>query len=259
MDPTIVMSLMLGLIAVLLGAFYVKQGIEQAEMKRAVQVAHHHKNARRLLRTLEAMPPQYTNNLLQQFVLEDVQRELGNILQISPKNAAIRRELTVIQERLNLLAQGNGNSSAGAIEIKTLEEANSIRSCIQALLKHVHQRYQANLLSKNTAQQLSIHLKRVIAQTALDLYLFKAKSFEVEKKYQMALPFYQRASQELVKHPYIQKHQELVIMVKEKLELMKKLDQQHRDEEATNDQPTLNDAVDNLVQEEDEKWKKKYF
>lgn len=260
MDPTIVMSLMLGLIAVLLGTFYVKQGIEQAEMKRAVQVAHHQKNARRLLRALDNMPPQYSNNLLQQFVLEEVQRELGNILQISPKNGAAKRELTVIQERLSQLAQASGNPDKGAIDIKTLEEANSIRSCAQALLKYVHQRYQANLLDKDTAQQLSNHLKRVIAQTALDLYLFKAKSFEMEKKYQLALPFYQRASQELVKHPYIEKHQELVIMVKEKLKLMNKLDQQQREEGAANEEEvTLGDGVDSLIEEEGQKWKKKYF
>jgi hypothetical protein len=250
---------MLGLIAVLLGAFYVKQGIEQAEMKRAVQVAHHQKNANRLLRALDNMPPQYSNTVLQQFTLEEVQRELGNILQIAPKNGTVRRELTVIQERLSQLAQAGGSSAAEAVDIKTLEEANSIRTCAQTLLKYVHQRYQANLLSKDIAQQLSNHLKKVIAQTALDLYLFKAKSFENERKYQLAIPFYQRASQELVKHPYIEKHQELVIMVKEKLKLMLKLDQQQRDEEAANDHPTLDDGVDNLLQEEDEKWKKKYF
>ncbi len=260
MDPTIVMSVMLGLMALLLGAFYIKQGIDQAEMKRAVQVAHHQKNARRLLRTLDNMPPQYCNSLLQQFVLEEVQRELGNILQITPQNSAIKRELAVIQERLTQLAQANEDSNAVAIDIKTLEEANNIRTLSQTLLKYVRQRYQANLLNKDTAQQLSNHLKKVTAQTALDLYLFKAKSFEIEKKYPLALPFYQRASQELEKHPYIEKHQELVTMVKEKLKLMNKLEhQQHEESAANEEEATLGDGLDSLMEEEEEKWKKKYF
>ena len=57
MDPIIVVSVILALVGVMLGAFYVKQGLEQAEMKRAVQVAHHHKLARRLLRAFDSIPP----------------------------------------------------------------------------------------------------------------------------------------------------------------------------------------------------------
>ena len=257
MDPIIVISLIIGSIAVLLGIFYVKQGIEQAEMKRAVQVAHHHRLARRLLRAIDSLPPQYSSKTLQQFTLQEVEKELRTILQISPGNTGVQRERNVVHERLNQLGQTQQNPAHA--EIKSLEEANDIRSHAQALLKYVHQCYQANLVAKDVAQSLSNQLKRAIAQTALDLYLFKAQNFESIEKYQMALPFYQRAKQELEKHPYLEKHQERVLMVNEKIKRMHQLDQQQRAQEAANDEVTLGEGVDNLLQEDAEKWKKKYF
>lgn len=255
MDPIIVVSVILALVGVMLGAFYVKQGLEQAEMKRAVQVAHHHKLARRLLRAFDSIPPQYSSEALQKFALQEVEKELCTILQITPANPKIRRELSIIQERLS----NTKSSEPDHIDVKSLDEANDIRSHAQALLKYVHQSYQANLIAKDIARNLNNQLKKAISQTALDFYIFKARTFEAIDKHQMALPFYERAKQELLKHPFLENHAERVSVVNSKIKLISQLDQDQRESEAANESPSLDGAIDDLIQEEDAMWKKKYF
>jgi len=49
------------------------------------------------------------------------------------------------------------------------------------------------------------------------------------------------------------------MMVNEKITRMYQLDKQQRTQDAANEEATLDGAIDDLLEEEEGKWKKKYF
>lgn len=257
MGSSTILAIALGSIAAVLAIFYVKNGMDQVELNRAVEIAQHKKNIRRFQNTLKGFPPQYLIPLFKQFLLQETLKELQIILNLEPNNIEIRREQEAIRQQLEQVTQTPSPNLTRPIQ--SLEETNDIRNTTAVILKHIQELYENRQIDKNNAQQLCSHLQKVIGQSGLDFYLFKADMSEKDKKYQLALSLYHRAKQELLQHHSLDPQHVLQQQIEHKVKILTDLSQNQDSTNNSDNATTLDEAVDDLIAKENEKWTKKYF
>jgi hypothetical protein len=254
MGSSTILAIALGSIAALLAVFYVKNGMDQAELNRAVEIAQHKKTIRRFQNTLKGFPPQYLIPLFKQFLLQETLKELQIILHLEPHNTEIQRERETVHQQLEQLQQTP--SSNPVRPIQSLEETNDIRNTTAVILKYIEELYENRQIDKSNAQQLCSHLQKVIGQSGFDFYLFKADMSEKDKKYQLALSLYHRAKQELLQHQSLDPQHVLQQQIEHKIKMLTVLSENQASNDSVN---TLDEAVNDLIAKENEKWTKKYF
>lgn len=257
MDVNTLLYIVIGSLVALVAAFYIKQGMAQAELNRAVELAQHKKNSRRMLNTLHGFPPQYLSPPFKLFLLEESIKELQLIINMEPDNKEIHRDLEASHE---LLAQHSNTVPPSQIRpVQTLDECNDIRTISQGLLKQVGEMAEQGRIEQKIAQQLNGHLQWLIAQVGVDFYLNKADLAEKDKKYPMALSLCHRVKQELSQYPFLDSNHSLQKKLDQKItELMKSTG--NSDMQGNNLNPaSLSEELDKLNAEENDKWTRKYF
>ncbi len=257
MDAHTLLIIILGSLAALVAAFYIKQGLAQVELNRAVELAQHKKNSRRYLNALHGFPPQYLSSPFKQFLLQESIKELQQILKMEPGNQEMHRQLENTQA---LLTQHSSSAQPSQIRpLRTLDECHDIRTISLGILKQLEEMAVQGRVEQNIAQQVNGHLQWVVAQTGVDFYLNKAELAEKDQKYPMALSLYHRIKQELALYPFLDADHALQKKLDLKIKSLTELCKNH-DEQLDKFSPTsLSEELDKLNSTEKEQWTKKYF
>ena len=259
MNPTIAISVLLGSIFLLLAVYYVKQGMEQAALRRSIQISQHQTQIRQFNQMLSKIPPQYLTLELHTLLLEEIRSQLYKITALSPDNRNTHGKIKATEKTLENLAAGQKEATKPSA-IQTTDEFNAIKESITAIQKLIQTRYQNQRLEKKHALGLSKQLKKIIALSAHEMLTTKAAQAAVQKKYQVAIQFYTQAKQGLTKTSGIEEFASYQQEIDKEIGLLNDdLNALKNDQDAANDRPSLSDAMDELTEKEEKTWKKNYF
>lgn len=259
MNPTIAISVLLGSIFLLLAAYYVKQGMEQAALRRSIQISHHQTQIRQFNRMLSKIPPQYLTPELHSLLLEEIRSQLYKIAALSPDDHNTQRKIKATEKILANLATGQKEATKPSA-IQTTDEFNIIKENITAIQKLIQTRYQNQRLEKKHALSLSKQLRKIIALSAHEMLTTKAAQAAVQKKYQVAIQFYLQAKQGLTKTSGIEEFASYQQEIDKEIGLLNEhLSALKSDQDVANDGQSLSDAMDQLTEKEEKTWKKNYF
>ena len=259
MNPTIAISVLLGSIFLLLAAYYVKQGMEQAALRRSIQISQHQTQIRQFNQMLSKIPSQYLTSELHTLLLEEIRSQLYKISALSPGDNNIHGKIKATEKILENLATGQKEATKSSA-IQTTDEFNAIKESITAIQKLIQTRYQNQRLEKKHALGLSKQLKKIIALSAHEMLTTKAAQAAAQKKYQVAIQFYLQAKQGLTESSGIKEFVSYQQEIDKEIGLLNEhLNALKSDQDVANDGQSLSDAMDQLTEKEEKTWKKNYF
>lgn len=252
--PLIITLIILG---IALSGFYIKHGLHQARLNRAVKIAELRERARRFEHILAYFPPQYLSKELKLIVIDEIIASLSATLAIC-NNATISDQRAKAKLKKEEIKQDGEFDSPRPIT--TVDEANDIRSLTADLHRHVTDKYRHRKLDKKTAKRLLTHLKILMTQTVVDINVYKANEAQDVMKFRLAVQYYRRAKEELKKAPqnsFIRKQDEALDGAIRKTHNLE-VEALQKQLAANPKNSTLSQGVEE-EENEDENWKKKYF
>ncbi|PCJ18344.1 MAG: hypothetical protein COB04_07415 [Gammaproteobacteria bacterium] len=246
------------ILGIALSGFYVKHSLHQARLNRAVKIAELRDRARRFDHILTYFPPQYLSKELKVIVIDEILSSLTAILTMcnNAKISDLRAKAKLKKEEIKQDGEFDNPRP-----ITTIDEANDIRALTADLHRHITSKYKHRKLDKKTAKRLLTHLKILMAQTVVDINVYKANEAQDVMKFRLAVQYYRRAKEELKKAPqnsFIRKQDEALDGAIRKthnleIEALKKQVAAN-----PNKLSTLSQGVEEQI-DEDDNWKKKYF
>lgn len=248
----------LTVLGIALSGFYIKHGLHQARLNRAVKIAELRDRARRFEHILTYFPPQYLSKELKLIVIDEIISSLTAILALC-NNASISDQRAKAKLKKEEIKQ-DGEFDAPR-PITAVDEANDIRSLTADLHRHITDRYRHRKLDKKTAKRLLTHLKILMAQTVVDINVYKANEAQDVMKFRLAVQYYRRAKEELKKAPqnsFIRKQEEALDGAIRKTHNLEVEALKKQMAANPNKQSTLSQGITEEA-DEDQNWKKKYF
>ena len=233
--------------------------MEQAALKRSIQISQHQSQIRQFNQMLATIPPQYLTKELHTLLLQEIRSQLYKVAALSPDNRNAPVNIKQTEEALAKLT-GNQTEAVKPTTIQSTDEFNVIKESVTAIQKLIQSRYQKQRMEKKTALGLSKQLHKIMALSAHEMLTTKAVQASAQKKYQAAIQYYLQAKQGLTQKSGIEELDSYKQEIDKEIEkLNAHLETFKSDKEATNDKQSLSDAMDELEKKEEDSWKKSYF
>ena len=254
--PLIIALIILGLS---LSGIYVKHGLQQIRLNRAVKIAEFRERVRRFENILNYFPPQYLSKELKLIIVDEILLSLAAIMTLTSNKTDLADQKAKAQLRKEEIKLGEEEEEPRPLT--TIDEANDIRRLTADLHRHISSMYRQRKMDKKTAKKHLTHLKILMTQTVVDINIYKANEAQDYKKFRLAVQYYRRAIEELKKAPqntFIKKQEDAL---EGAIRRMHFLEAEALKQSPSNSSPpdsTLSQGMNDLV-DEDENWKKKYF
>ncbi len=203
---------------------------------------------------IDGIPPAYLGAAMRQFALEQVLACAQEILQLDPGDTRASRQVSEAQTALATAA-----SEPPPVRISTQLEANNIRKSLIETARFLQSLHTQGLLEASKARPLLNAVKANATRVQIDALLLKANEARQQDKSASAVLLYQRALDELRKHPSYPRKEETIARIEETMVELGKTNSAFDKPQVTSAAPSaLTRALEADLAEEDQ-WKKKSF
>lgn len=240
----------------LIGLFYVSHTIEKQRRQKALMIANLSDYVFRMQRLLDIIPSAYLSNEIQTLVLGQIGRRVERLTQLTPGNDKFRKK----QESLNaqIAELNNSATKAQAPTLKSPEEANEIRKVLQEMSKVIENFVQNKTISVAEGKKHLSHLQSSFMDANINYHIQVAQQAKQGNKLKLAILNYQKAIQELQKHNHQGNKQAKIDQLTNIIQELQIEAGQAPPTEEEHSSNELDQAMNELIEEEDA-WKKKYF
>lgn len=239
----------------LIGLFYVSHTIEKQRRQRALLIANLSDYAFRLQRLLDAIPPPYMGKDIQLLLLGQIKKRMERLRALAPGNDKFRKKLDAVNEHIAEVSASTAKQTKP--QIKNPEEANQLRSLLQDLSKIIENLTQNKIITVEDARKHLAFVQTSYLDANLNHLLQMAESARQEQKPKVAILNYEKALVEMKKRNkkgnFTERMEQITAIINEL-----KSEAGHVVESTAEENNELNQAMDELLEEEDA-WKKKYF
>lgn len=242
-------------ILLIMGLFYVSHTIEKQKAKKALMIANLSERALRLQRLIEMVPGAYMPKDLKLVMLGQIKNRYEKLVELAPGNAKFKKQVDATTVQISDTQTSNEKPSAP--KFRTPQEANEIKSSLQALSKTVEAFVQSGALPAASGQQYLASIQRSFIEANINYLISQGDAARGEDKAKLAIHHYQKALAELSKRNQDNRYSNRIAQLKG---MVDQLNQQAgvTPEAATDNANELDKGLNNLI-EEDNSWKKKYF
>jgi len=239
----------------LIGLFYVSHTIEKQRRQRALLIANISDYAFRLQRLLDAIPPAYTGKDIQLLLLGQIKKRMERLRELAPASDKFRKKLDAANEQIAEISAATAKQTKP--QIKTPEEANQLRTLLQDLSKIIENLTQNKVITVEEARKHLAFVQTSYLDANLNHLLQMAQSARQENKPKVAILNYEKALTEMKKRNkkgnFTERMEQITAIIQEL-----KVESGHVVESTADENNELNQAMEELIEEEDA-WKKKYF
>lgn len=242
-------------IALVMGLFYVSHTIEKQKARRALMIANLSEKAHKLQRLIELVPPAYLPKDLKLVMLQEIKKRYDKLVSLAPNHDKFKRNLDGITTQINDAQVSTEQPPAP--QFKTPQEANEIKSSLQALSKAVEAFVKTGVMEAKDGQRHLQNIQRNFIEANVNYLISQGDAARRDNKAKLAIHNYQKALAELSKRNQDKRYSERIAKIKG---LIAQLSDQIEPaaESGGEGASELTEGVKDLIEEEDA-WKKKYF
>ena len=242
-------------ILLIMGLFYVSHTIEKQKAQKALMIANQSERALRLQRIIDIVPPAYLPKELKLVMLGQIKSRYEKLIELAPGNARFKKQLDSTAAQISDTQASSDKPPAP--KFRTPQEANEIKTALQALGKTVESFVQSGSLPATTGQQHMASIQRSFIEANVNYLISQGDAARGENKAKLAVHHYQKALTELGKRNQDKRYSERIAQLEA---MINQLNQQAgiAPEETAETGNELDKGLNNLI-EEDNSWKKKYF
>ncbi len=239
---------------ILAGLWAISRNIEAARERKRQRLHALHRRISSFLDLVESIPFTYLGSGLRQFALEQVQQSAQEILRLDPTDQRASKMLADVAGQL-----ATPTSEAPPFRLSTQVEASNIRRSLIEAARFLQLQHQQGLLAAQETRQLLNAVKASATRVQIDAMLLKAVEARQQDKAPTALLLYQRALDEIRKHPTYPKKEETIARLLATLEELGKTSSAFDKPAAVAQGPSALTRALEADMAEEEQWKKKRF
>lgn len=240
------------LLAFIVVAFiYTRQQQEKKRIEQMRQVRALGDRARQISVLLDEIPPQFLSDDFKLFLVKQWQDLLHEQKALDTGKSNIDAQLEQAEQKAEEIHQNTRQKAAPIDDIKV---ANQVRKNLKLLHKTLSDLYKDRKLNAKTAQGFIGEIKHGFTRSLIEVYSSAAQKAENEGKLRIAILQYQRIINELNKVNGQGLYNQYILDCKKTIERLEQ--QQATAEEQSSQNSELNEALDQMIEDEDS-WKKK--
>lgn len=198
MSTTLIVALVIGGLAIVLGIGFFSQAMERARLERARTLAELQARLNHCHGISNGLPGQYMSPELKRLLLEVEARLLERLIRLEPGNTRYASQLKEVRQQ-----QGKGEPQVRNVPLTIADEAaaQSVRRQLADLLQLLEQARVERMLDDQGFMRWSQQIGAYQAETTLNMYRSLADAAMRAGKPRVAKLQYERAVAYLTKHP----------------------------------------------------------